>query len=230
MKLKHGPRPGFLLPVVLLSAGCFPMVTHGPAVHPGGSAGFTVDLMTGTQLTSSGVDRAPPVVLPAPQILLRQGRARGPFGVPAHVGLQVQPFAVLSAFGDNRIDLHRALLGSDLDLYTQLRSSGWDRGVGVLAGIDHVSAYYEAGPPLRGTGTWYMVHQATYIDAGARSILALASTIARTESGFRGRAAHLGLTLAVGAEVPDREFTLESTRPFVLVIGSMALEFFGGPK
>jgi hypothetical protein len=206
---------------------CFPMVTHGPAAHPGGSGGFTLDFVTGTTLSTRAVDRTPPFLLPVPQILLRQGTARGPFGAPAHVGAQLQPFALVAGFSENGVNWHEALLGSDLDLYTQLRSGGWDRGVGVLAGIDHVSACFETGPPLHGTGTWYMAHQMTYVDLGDHSVLALASTLARTESGFKGRAAHLGLTVALGAELRDQSLVPSGTRPFVLVIGSMALEFFG---
>ncbi|HEX9108432.1 MAG TPA: hypothetical protein VF832_14410 [Longimicrobiales bacterium] len=222
--------PLLLLPLSCALVGCFPMVTHGPAVHPGGSGGFTFDLATGTTFQSNAVDRSAPPLVPMPQIILRQGSARGPFGQPAHMGLQLQPFALVAGLGSDHIDPHAVLLGSDLDLYTQLRGGRWDRGVGVLAGIDHLSAYYEAGPPLHGTGTWYMVHQATYVDAGERHIFALASTIARTESGFRGRAAHLGLTVALGADRGAGGFPTFSTRPFALVIGSMSLEFFGGQK
>src|SRR5512146_343503 len=218
----RGPTKVLLLVLALpLLGGCLPLVTHGPAVHPGGSEGMVLSLEGGTTFEPNGTSRSIPPVVPAFQLILRQGMQRGPFGPPFHAGLQLQPFSLLSVLDrQSHEDLQGYLAGSDVDLYTQLirDSTGSDRGVGVLSGYDHVAPYFEMGPRLRGDGSWFTVGQLSYVDTGDGHVIAGSASIARTESGFRGRAAHLMLSVYAGGRAYD-QLTAGGPGAFLLVVG-----------
>lgn len=227
MELQRLVRVGVVLFSATVVTGCLPLVSHGPAVHPGDSGGLAVSLLGGSTYQSDGYHNNVPALVGGLQLILRQGTTRGPFGAPAHVGVQLQPFSLARALSPEHEDWRVYFAGSDLDLYTQLKSSGnWDRGVGVLAGPDHVAPYYEFGPKQQGSGTWFVVTQGSYIDTFNGHIVAGSATIARTEAGFRGRAAHLMLTVYSGRSW-ERGGGLSA---FTMGVATLSLDFFGGKK
>lgn len=219
-------RSASALPTVILLSACIPQVTHGPVVRPGVSGGGALTLGVGKWYPPVNSERDPSFGIPGIELIARRGTATGPFGPPAHVGVQLEPFGAWILAENRSAHDWRLLTGSSLDLYTQFSAApgAADRGGGVLLGIDHVAPYFEYGRPDREGGGWFTVQQLSVVDVEDHWLAVWGSSFFGSEKG-RGKAGYFGLTANIGRSFakPDRGV---HGGFFALVVASVAVDFF----
>lgn len=185
-----------------IGAGCAPIVTHGPVVEPGWSAGGAASLGVTKTLREPGRTGGLDGLLHSVGDLIvfaGYGSAQAaPDALGVRVGVQLPVFYAVPELAPDAAPMPAAL-----DLYVQLPDGddGLARGVGVLGGPVYIAPYVQAGSADRGSG-WHTTQALALI--GGRHVFARPRTLlwmpslSSTRTDAAGRTYRLDATAGVG--------------------------------